>query len=178
MIDASDKCFEENVRITRDVVKASESYCVNVEAELGYVPKPDSDIEDDKFTIPSEAKKFVEYTGVTSLAVAIGSKHGFYKEEAKLDIQRLKEIYAVTDACLVLHGGSGIAPEILKEAIRNGICKVNVATETKDIFMRTLRDVMNRSSEIDLRKVFPVAINEVKSLIETKLKIVSGTVEN
>jgi len=142
------------------------------------VPKPDSEVEDDKFTIPVEAKKFVEGTGVTSLAVAIGSKHGFYKGEAKLDIERLKEIYAITDACLVLHGGSGIPAEIVREAIKNGICKVNVATETKDIFMKTLKDVMNKSSEIDLRKVFPVAINEIKNLIESKLRIVTGTVEN
>jgi fructose-bisphosphate aldolase class II/tagatose 1,6-diphosphate aldolase GatY/KbaY len=173
MIDASDKSYSENIKITSGVVKAAESYGVNVEAELGYVPKPDSDVEDDKFTIPAEAKEFVEKTGVTSLAVAIGSKHGFYKGEAKLDIKRLQEIHAITNVNLVLHGGSGIPAETLKEAVKNGICKVNVATETKDIFMRTLKEVMNKSDEIDLRKVFPLAVKEVKSLIETKLKIVS-----
>ncbi|MFO7447360.1 MAG: class II fructose-bisphosphate aldolase [Ignavibacteriaceae bacterium] len=174
MIDASDKTFEENIIITREVVETASKYNVNVEAELGYIAKPEGEVEIDKFTEPSEAKRFVEETGVTSLAVAIGSKHGFYKGEAKLDIERLKAIRQETDAYLVLHGGSGIAAGVLQQAVINGICKVNVATETKDIFMRTLKEVMIKSEDIDLRNVFPQAINEIQKLIESKLKIVTG----
>lgn len=173
MIDASDKPVEENIKITKQVVDVASKYNVNVEAELGSVPKPGFEIEQDGFTNPQEAGRFVKETGVSSLAVAIGSKHGFYKGEPNLDIQRLIEIGKITDACLVLHGGSGISSEKLKEAVRNGITKVNIATDTKDLFMKSLKEIMKNSDEIDLRKVFPLAINEVQKLIEQKLKIVS-----
>ena len=173
MIDASDKTIDENIKITKQVVEIATKYDVNVEAELGYVPVPNSEIDDEKFTEPADAKRFVDETGVSSLAVAIGTKHGFYKGEPKLDIDRLKKIREATDAYLVLHGGSGIPEKSLKEAIRNGITKVNVATETKDIFMKTLKEVLKNSDEIDLRKVFPSATSEVKKLIEQKLRIVA-----
>jgi fructose-bisphosphate aldolase class II/tagatose 1,6-diphosphate aldolase GatY/KbaY len=114
MIDASDHQLEENISITRQVVKLAEQYQVNIEAELGYVPKPNSEIDKNKFTEPQDAKRFVEETGVTSLAIAVGSKHGFYDGEPKLDIQRLAEINDVTDAFLVLHGASGIPSDILQ----------------------------------------------------------------
>ncbi len=173
MIDASDKRIEENIIITSTVVDLASKYDVNVEAELGSVPRPDSEIQPDKFTDPSEAERFVKETGVTSLAVAIGTKHGFYKGEPKLDIQKLMEINRITDACLVLHGGSGIPANVLKLAIMNGITKVNIATDTKDLFIKTLKEKMRDSDEIDLRKIFPLAINEIQKLIEQKLKIVS-----
>jgi fructose-bisphosphate aldolase class II/tagatose 1,6-diphosphate aldolase GatY/KbaY len=173
MIDASDKTIEENIFITRQVVKMADEFNVNVEAELGYVPKPNREIENDRFTEPADAKKFVEETGISSLAIAIGTKHGFYKGKPKLEIDRLKKIRKVTDAYLVLHGGSGIPMAILREAICNGITKVNVATDTKDLFMRTLKDVMKNSDDIDLRNVFPLAIKEIQKMIEQKIKIVS-----
>lgn len=173
MIDASDKNIEDNILLTRQVVKLAESYNVNVEAELGYVPKPNSEIENDKFTEPADAKRFAEETGITSLAIAIGSKHGFYKGEPKLDIDRLIAIKKVTDAYLVLHGASGIPSETLREAIKNGITKVNVATETKDLFMKTLKERMKNSDDIDLRNIFPLAMNEIQKMIEQKIKTVS-----
>lgn len=173
MIDASDKTIDENISITKKVVEMASSYNVNVEAELGYVPVPNSEIDNNKFTETEDAKRFVDETGVTSLAVAIGTKHGFYKGEPMLDINRLKKIREITDAYLVLHGGSGLPSGLLREAIKNGISKVNVATETKDIFMKTLKEVLMNSDEIDLRKVFPFATGEVKKLIEQKLKIVA-----
>ena len=87
--------------------------------------------------VPDEAKKFVDETGVNALAIAIGSKHGFYKGEPKLDLDRLKEIKEKSDVCLVLHGGSGVPKSTLREAIKFGITKVNVATDdiiTTDFF--------------------------------------------
>ena len=173
MIDASDKNIEENILLTKQVVKLAQGYKVNVEAEVGYVPKPNSEIENDKFTEPADAKRFAEETGITSLAIAIGSKHGFYKGEPKLDIDRLIAIKNVTDAYLVLHGASGIPSEILREAIKNGITKVNVATDTKDLFMKSLKEIMKNSDDIDLRNVFPLAINEIQKMIEQKIKTVS-----
>lgn len=173
MIDASDKTFGENSRITRTVVELSDKYQVNVEAELGYVPKPDSIVDSEKFTEPSDVKRFIDETGVTSLAIAIGTKHGFYKGEPKLDIDRLKKIRSVTHVFLVLHGASGIPAQMLREAIDNGITKVNVATDTKDQFMKSLKTSLLNSDEIDLRKIFPIAIEEIQKLVEQKIKIIS-----
>jgi fructose-bisphosphate aldolase class II/tagatose 1,6-diphosphate aldolase GatY/KbaY len=107
------------------------------------------------------------------LAIAIGSAHGFYKSAPHLNIGRLKEIHAAVDTILVLHGSSGIPDHMLQEAIRNGITKVNLATEIKNIFMRTLQKVLLDTDEIDLRKVFPQATNSVTELLVDKYKIVS-----
>jgi len=107
------------------------------------------------------------------LAIAIGNAHGFYKEAPKLRLDRLKEIRAVTDCALVLHGSSGIPDDQLQEAIRCGINKINLATETKNAFMKKLQALLAGSDEIDLRKVFPKAIDEVTSLITAKLNTIN-----
>lgn len=171
MIDASEKAFEENVHITNEVVKLAESYGANVEAELGYVAKLGQE-QQGGFTTAEEAATFVEQTGVNALAIAIGSAHGFYKSTPKLDIERLKEIRRATDVALVLHGSSGIPHDIVQEAIRNGVVKVNLATEIKDTFMRALKNCLLNSDEIDLRKVFPNAIAPVVELLKEKYKMV------
>lgn len=172
MIDASEKPLSENIRITKSVVKLAEKYGANVEAELGYVAKLGQKTDRIGFTEPSEAKLFVEETGVNALAVAVGSAHGFYKEEPKLDIERLSEINLITDAALVLHGASGIPHHALKEAIQHGICKINLATEIKNIFMKTLKNKLAMEDEIDLRKVFPPATGAVTSLVREKIKAI------
>lgn len=172
MIDASEKPLNENIRITKRVVKLAEKYGANVEAELGYVAKLGQKTGRIGFTEPSEAKIFVEETGVNALAVAIGSAHGFYKEEPKLDMERLSEINKLTDAVLVLHGASGIPHHALKEAIQHGICKINLATEIKNIFMKTLKNKLAIQDEIDLRKVFPPATEAVTNLVKEKLRAI------
>lgn len=172
MIDASEKSFEENIAITKKVVQLAAKYNANVEAELGYIAKLGQSSETVGFTDPEEARFFVEQTGVDALAVAIGTAHGFYKQEPKLDIERLKQIYAITDVALVLHGGSGIPASSLQMAIDNGICKINLATEIKNIFIRTLHTCFESKEEIDLRKLFPPAIEAVKNLVAEKLNIV------
>ena len=170
MIDASEQPFATNVKLTRQVVKLAEGYGANVEAELGYVAKLGQQTDLVAFTEPDDARRFVEETGVQALAVAIGSAHGFYKSEPRLDFDRLSAISRVTDAALVLHGGSGIPGDALREAIRRGICKINLATETKNIFMKTLKSRLINEEEIDLRKVFPGATNAVSALIKEKLQ--------
>lgn len=170
MIDASEQSFETNVKLTRQVVKLAEGYGANVEAELGYVAKLGQQTDIVAFTEPDDARRFVEETGVQALAVAIGSAHGFYKSEPRLDLDRLSAINNITDAALVLHGGSGIPGDTLREAIRRGICKINLATETKNIFMKTLKNRLINEEEIDLRKVFPDATNAVSALIRDKLQ--------
>ena len=172
MIDASEKPFAENVKITGSVVKLAEKYGANVEAELGYVAKLGQATDKSGFTEPSEAKRFVEETGVDALAVAIGSAHGFYKAEPKLDLERLTEIRKATNAVLVLHGASGIPHDVLREAIKRGICKINLATEIKNIFMKTLKTKLANEDEIDLRKVFPSATWAVEKLVQDKLRAI------
>ena len=173
MIDASEKSFEENVRITSEVVERARRYHANVEAELGYVAKLGQAQAVGQFTRPDEAARFVDSTGVTALAVAIGSAHGFYKETPRLQLDLLQKIHEATPVALVLHGGSGIPDAQITGAIQRGICKVNLATETKNIFMRTLKNVLTDNDEIDLRKVFPKATDSVKALIAEKLEVIS-----
>ncbi len=170
MIDASEKSFEENTALTRTVVEMAEPYGAHVEAELGYVAKLGQP-QEGGFTTVEDAARFVALTGVDALAVAIGSAHGFYKQAPRLDIERLAEIRDATDVALVLHGSSGIPGEQVKEAIRHGICKVNLATEIKDTFMRALREILPGSREIDLRKVFPAAVAPVVEMLKSKYEM-------
>jgi ketose-bisphosphate aldolase len=174
MIDASERPLAENIVLTRKVVKMAEPFGACVEAELGYVAKLGQPTEKTGFTDPEEARQFVAETGVDALAVAIGTAHGFYKQEPRLDLARLEQIHRITEAALVLHGSSGVPHLALTEAMQRGICKINLATEIKNIFMKTLRDKLAREEEIDLRKVFPVAIKAVTFLVTEKLKLVNG----
>ncbi|AWW29944.1 ketose-bisphosphate aldolase [Echinicola strongylocentroti] len=174
MIDGSELPFEENVKITQEVVKRAHKYGANVEAELGYVAKLGQSHEHQGFTTAEEAKTFVEETQVDALAISIGTAHGFYKQEPKLQFDLLSEIAAVTPATLVLHGSSGVPEEQLREAISRGICKVNLATEIKNIFMKTLQELLLKNEEIDLRKVFPKATKEVTDLVSYKLDIMKN----
>jgi ketose-bisphosphate aldolase len=171
MIDASENSFEENVRISSEVVEQAKKYGAHVEAELGFVAKLGQNQANNVFTQPDDAKRFVELTGVNSLAVAIGSAHGFYKEAPNLQIELLEKIRQVTNATLVLHGSSGIPSDMLMNAVSHGITKINLATEIKDAFMKTLRTQLATTSEIDLRKVFPVATNSVTELVKAKLLV-------
>jgi fructose-bisphosphate aldolase class II/tagatose 1,6-diphosphate aldolase GatY/KbaY len=173
MIDASEKPFEDNIRITKQVVEMAAMTGSNVEAELGFVAKSGQKQDEKGFTSPQEALEFVERTGVNALAVAIGSAHGFYREEPRLDLGLLSRINEMSPVPLVLHGSSGIPDSMLREAIINGIVKVNLATESKNAFMQELRHILLNSDEIDLRKAFPPAIKAVKEAILHKMKLVS-----
>lgn len=174
MIDASENTFDENVKTTLEVVKLAEKYHANVEAELGYVAKLGQTQNTAIYTQPEEVKLFTELTGVNALAIAIGSAHGFYKSTPVLQIELLKSIREVTDKTLVLHGGSGIPDVQIKQAIQAGISKINLATETKNIFMITLKEILAQTDEIDLRKVFPKAIDAVELLISNKIKMINS----
>jgi fructose-bisphosphate aldolase class II/tagatose 1,6-diphosphate aldolase GatY/KbaY len=170
MIDASERSMEENMKTTAEVVRRAEKYNANVEAELGYVAKLGQSEDKTGFTEPYDAKLFYESTGVNALAIAIGTSHGFYKKKPKLDMERLQEISNLVPIPLVLHGASGIPAESLKMAVLRGVCKINIATEVKNIFMQTLKQKLLHTDEIDLRKVFPDAIQAVRDLVKDKIK--------
>jgi tagatose 1,6-diphosphate aldolase GatY/KbaY len=174
MIDASEKPFDENIRITSEVVKRAQKYGANVEAELGYVAKLNQSQGQKGFTQPKEAKQFVDATGINALAVAIGTAHGFYKEEPKLEIELLDEINRIVKIPLVMHGSSGVPDIALQQAIKRGITKINLATETKNTFMKQLKQELNNSDEIDLRIVFPKATARVVELIRKKIRAINA----
>ena len=131
MIDASKFEYEENIRITSEVVKIASPYGVSVEAELGKIGGAEGliDVTDAAQTDPDEAADFANRTGIDALAVAIGTAHGFYTQAPVLNIERLKKIVYKTSVPLVLHGGSGTPDAQVIEAINNGITKVNINTE-------------------------------------------------
>ncbi len=131
MVDFSSYEFEENVRRTREVVKAAHAMGVDVEAELGHVGNAATleDFADDSgYTSPELAKQFVELTECDVLAIAFGSAHGNYVREPKLDMERLDAIKREVSVPLVLHGGTGIPDSQIKEAVKRGIRKLNVGT--------------------------------------------------
>lgn len=142
MYDGSMLPVEENIKNTAEIVKVAKAFGADVEAELGRVgfASTVADQNDtDKYTKPEVAAAFCEQSGCSSVAVAIGSAHGFYKETPKLDIERLKKINAATDVPLVLHGGSGIPNDQLEVAFREGINKFNVGTESFYLYYQTMK---------------------------------------
>lgn len=134
MIDGSRLAFEENVALTRAAVEIAGPYGVSVEGELGHVGGMDlDDMEhfDSVLTEADEVRRFVELTGVDALAVSIGTGHGVYRSAPVLNIGRLKELNAVSSVPLVLHGGSGTPDDQIQEAVRNGICKLNIFADSR-----------------------------------------------
>ena len=131
MIDGSHESFEDNIAVTRKVVDVAKACGIPVEAELGKVGGKEDDLEADADTNtdPMEAKEFVERTGVSSLAIAIGTAHGFYAGTPVLDKERVSEIRKVVSVPLVLHGASGLSDDDVRECVQRGMCKVNFATE-------------------------------------------------
>ncbi len=173
MIDGSKLSFEENIELTSRVVEAAHRVGISVEGELGHVTQNDDNANiSDFFTRPDDARKFVEATGVDALAVAIGTAHGFYKGEVKLDLARLREIRDVVgDTSLVLHGGSGVPDELMREAIRSGIAKINFGTELNNAFTHAVKDSLLASDDIDLRRTFAPAIMAVQKVSASKIRV-------
>ncbi|MBF4317070.1 ketose-bisphosphate aldolase, partial [Vibrio anguillarum] len=143
MIDGSHHAFDQNIEIVRSVVQYCNRFDASVEAELGRLGGQEDDLIVDSanalMTDPASAAEFVRRTGIDSLAVAIGTAHGLYKAEPKLDFDRLDKIRSVVDIPLVLHGASGVPDEMVRRCIDLGVCKVNVATELKIAFSNAVK---------------------------------------
>lgn len=144
MYDGSHHPLEENIALTKKVTEAAHAVGISVEGELGRIGGTEDDItvrEEDAFlTDVGEAVRFVEETGVDSLAVAIGTAHGVYKGEPKLNFERLRQIHDAVAIPLVLHGGSGVPDAMIRKAISLGIAKVNVDTELRLAFASAARE--------------------------------------
>jgi ketose-bisphosphate aldolase len=141
MRDASSYDFEENIRLTKEVVDYFHPLGIPVEAELGHVGNEtiyEEALASYKYTDPSQAAEFVERTGCDSLAVAIGNQHGVYTSEPKLNFEVVEKVRDAVSVPLVLHGASGIGNEDIKKAISLGITKVNIHTELCQAAMKAV----------------------------------------
>ena len=150
MYDGSRLPFDENVANTAEVVKSAKALNIDVEAELGQVGSAAnaSDFDDSsKFTTPEDCVKFLERTGCSSLAVAVGNAHGNYVKLPNLDIPRIQAIKDAIKIPLVLHGGSGIPDEQVQAAVKAGIAKMNVATEYHNAYYRAVMDYDKREDK-------------------------------
>lgn len=176
MFDGSKLSFEENAEITRAVVRTARPMGVTVEAELGCVGGKEDNISsnDNIYTNVDEAKSFYDYTGVDLLAIAIGTAHGFYKGEPKLDFDRIKLIRDAVEAPLVLHGGSGVPELSVKRAISLGMSKVNFATELRAAATIEVRRILKDTSIIDPKKYMSAAREAVKALCLEKISMCSS----
>ncbi|WP_029191512.1 class II fructose-1,6-bisphosphate aldolase [Paenibacillus elgii] len=177
MIDASMLPFEENVRLTKQVVEVARAAGVNVEAELGKVGGVEDDIvvaeHEALMADPQECAEFVERTGVHTLAPAIGTAHGIYKGEPKIDFDRIRRIAEIVAVPLVLHGGSGIPEEQVKRSVSLGMAKMNIATEIRIVFSDAIKAVFaDNPQENDPRKYMIPAKKAVKEAAIEKMRMV------
>jgi len=174
MIDGSKLDFEENIALSRAVVEMAGD--LPIEAELGTVGgKEDGHSAQAQYTEPDKAAEFVARTGISSLAVAIGTAHGIYKGEPKLDIGRLAEIRKVVDIPLVLHGTSGVPEEAVRACIKEGICKVNYATDLRIAYTNGVRALLAEKPEAYDPKAFgKVGRAEVKKVVCDRIRLVGS----
>ncbi len=176
MFDGSKLPLEENIKATAEVGKVARAVGVSLEGELGKIGGTEDDISVDEkdalMTDPQEALRFVKETGVDALAVAIGTAHGPYKGEPKLDFDRLKAIREIVDIPLVLHGASGVPGESIHRSIEIGIRKINIDTEVRQAFTRGVNKVLKeKPDEYDPRKILAPAKEEMKEIIRTKMRL-------
>lgn len=181
MIDGSKLPLQENIELAKRVVEMAKSSPVfpSVEAELGKLGGKEDDLEvkegEDSCTDPEEAVEFVEKTGIDSLAVAIGTAHGFYKGTPKLEFERLAEIRNKVSVPLVLHGSSGIPDEDVQKAISLGICKVNFATELRVAYSDAVKAYIAQDDSVyDPKKYGAVARDAVTKLVRHRIRICMG----
>lgn len=175
MLDGSTLPFEENIALTRRVVETCKFVDVQVEGELGHVGTT-NDADMDEFTTAADAKRFVEETGVSCLAVAVGTAHGRYKKPPKLDIDRIVAIREATNnTALVLHGGSGVPDEEIRKAVKAGIRKMNFATDICYSFLDCcLEELQKPDRAIAIDTFMKKPIQAVKEFCISRIKLVSA----
>ena len=176
MIDGSKLPFNENVRVTRAAVEIAHPRGVSVEGELGHVGGADLDDTihaENVLTEPDEVARFVELTGVDALAVSIGTAHGVYQSLPTLNIGRLKELDAASPVPLVLHGGSGTPPDQIQDAVRHGICKLNVYADNRMAMARGLERAYQSQHRPDPlpRDVFGPIKDEIAGVVKEKIEL-------
>ena len=181
MYDCSTDTYEENIRKVKEMADIAHSYGATIEGELGHVGDNEGSAEGSDhledpskfFTDPKLAKDFVDKTGVDALAIAVGNAHGAYKLPPKLDFERIRTIANTVDVPLVLHGGSGLTDNDFRQAIKEGISKVNIFT---DINVAAVEAEFKKFSSMDkgLIDLIPAAVEAVKQESMKKMKLFSS----
>jgi fructose-bisphosphate aldolase, class II len=175
MIDASHLTIEENIKLTTKVVDYGHKHGVSVEAEVGSVGGKEEEGLDEKESIYADVKEceeLVNRTGIDFLAPALGSVHGLYKGEPKIGFKEMKEISQKTGVPLVLHGSSGLSPDIIKNAISLGTAKINVNADNHLAFTKAIREILNQDSAIyEANKYVATGSEAVKNAVAGKIKL-------
>lgn len=175
MIDGSKLPMEENIELTSRVVQACHPGGVSVEGELGKVGGKEDDLigdDDNPYTNPDEANLFVERTGVDYLAIGVGTAHGVYKGVPCVNTGLIAVIRDMVHIPLVLHGTSGVPDEQVAIAVRNGICKVNYATDLRIAFTKGVKDFISANPEaFDPKKYCRQGMTEVQKYVEQKIEV-------
>ena len=175
MIDGSKLPYEGNVTLTRRVTEMAGG--LPVEAELGTVGGKEDGMEaKPQYTDPDEAADFVSRTGISSFAVAIGTAHGVYKGEPKLDLDRLSAVRARVQVPLVLHGTSGVPEDQVRECIRRGICKVNYATDLRIAFTAAVKKAIGEQPEaFDPKKYLAEGRKAVQNRVQELIRLLGSS---
>ncbi len=176
MFDGSHHPFEENIKLTREVVRAAHAMGVSVEGELGTIGGVEDDIsvaeEDANLAKPEEAIRFYEETGVDCVAIAVGTAHGMYKGEPKIHYDIIEAVASKIPVPVVLHGGSGVPDDAIIKSIAAGVGKINVNTENQVAMTNVIREVLNKDGKIyDPRKYLVPARNAMIEVVRTKMRL-------
>ncbi len=171
MIDASTLPLDENIKSTAQVVELAREAGVSVEGELGHIGST-RDKKWASYTEVDDAVKFVSESGVDALAVMVGTAHGKYKQAPVLAIDRIRDIHNAIDAHLVLHGGSGVPDDQIKESVKAGIRKINFGTDVCYSFVEGLKALDPFGAPLDV--VMSKASESVKDFAKNKIKLLGA----
>lgn len=178
MIDGSALPIEDNIKLTKRVVEFAHSVGVSVEGEIGTIGGNEdgikANIDASMYTEPKDALRFYKETLIDAMAISIGTAHGLYKGKANISFEKLKEIKELTNAPLVLHGGTGVSNEDIKKCVEYGINKVNVGTELNATWIEKAKETFQNGKFSDsLRNLLIPANNSVKEVLLDKIKLIS-----
>lgn len=177
MIDGSTLPLEENIKITLKVLKLRKDKNIMVEAELGLIGGKEDDINEEgsEYTTVEEAVEFVNATHPDALAIALGTAHGFYKKEPKVNCDIIRKINEATKTPIVLHGGTGVPLEQITNAVKAGVSKANFDSELKQEMINGVMDYMKKNPKAyDLRKIFKVGIDYQVKVAKEKIEAVGS----
>jgi fructose-bisphosphate aldolase class II len=174
MFDGSHHPYEENIKLTKEIVKAAHAMGVSVEGELGTIGGVEDDIsveeEHANLAKPEEAIRFYEETGVDALAIAVGTAHGMYSGEPNIHYDIIEKVSAAIPVPIVLHGGSGVPDEMIRKSIQAGVGKINVNTENQVAMTETIREVLAKDAKVyDPRKYLTPARKAMVEIVKSKI---------
>lgn len=174
MIDGSKLPLEENIALTRSVVELCGTANIPVEGELGRVGGKEDDLvcENAGYTDPQEAVRFEKETGLSSMAVGIGTAHGIYKETPVLNVDLVEQLDSMLTVPMVMHGASGLTDEAITDCIARGICKVNFATELRIAYTNAVRKLLAEKTEaFDPKAYGKVGREAVAEVVRNRIRV-------